>query len=459
MLSESGSNPSSFSSSLSPTSMKFTPSVSDTLLITSQNSKIFTLFVDYFETINPIIAYQSDFQEDKTQFLNFLVKIKIPTSSDPFNVLIFQHAFDKIYFSAFFFSVPDIYALNFTRKIALVLGHQDRNYLLSAVQKFKGEILKIIQKIQYTAFDIFKQDNPSNQTEEIQNIYKAFTSEVDFIKAEVSGDVSLRSLSDYVNLPEYSKIIQQTIDTAPKSQLLCNIQSRCELPTTGSVFKFGNYQNLYEFMSYVQSPDVNNAAIHMLDLVDSDTLYHSIFSILAGKTLIIKSADNYNEAISLGRRFTSFVPFFRESYFITKQSLSVAESLQYSIAVVSSFPSETKGSVSLIDLDKKMYKGESCPHKSFVWTELQKEAKFNESTFLVVCYREIVKISGRLTSFLSTAKFENRENALNSLESAGFSKDDEPIFKYWLHCAANKQNSRPILPNNRSKLGIVMTAL
>lgn len=451
---ESSSASSSISPSFSPSSMKLPTSSPETSLIVTSSSKFFCFLLDYSKDTNPEIIYSSDFPDDKTLFINFLSKIKI-SMTQSFDPIIYQHAYDKIYFTSFYFLVCDSKSPTSLRKLAIIVGNQDRSFLINAQQKFKKDILKLIQQIQHSSLEIYKKENPNENQEFLSKLNIPNNGNTSSL---FTDNIRPQTLVEFINFPDLHKILQQIIDSAPRSSFLSYIQLRCELPSIGSTFKFGKFQNLYDFMSFIQSNEVNSSLIRMLDLVDSDTLFHCIFSILSGKTLVIKSSDT-ESATSLGRRFTLFVPFYTESYFTVAESLTVVESLKYSIAVVNNFPSEIKSAVSLLDLDSKMYKGESCPHKSFVWSELKKQSKFNEATFLTTCYREIMKVSGKFATFLSISKLNNREDAMKGLSQAGFSKDDEPIFKYWVQCASNQQNSRPILPNNRSKLGIVITAL
>ena len=48
---------------------------------------------------------------------------------------------------------------------------------------------------------------------------------------------------------------------------------------------------------------------------------------------------------------------------------------------------------------------------------------------------------------------------MSALKEAGFTKDDKPIIKYWLHCYFNHQKLRPILMNNMSRGGLTMITL
>ena len=78
--------------------------------------------------------------------------------------------------------------------------------------------------------------------------------------------------------------------------------------------------------------------------------------------------------------------------------------------------------------------------------------------FLVTMYFNVKRIAGKF-SLICNQELSQKEEVMKQLSNSSLQKDDEPIFKYWVECVSNKQDERPILPNNRSKFGIIVTAL
>ena len=466
-------SPPSMSSFSQPSSSKLPSSIPDSSAAVLSNSNFFSLILDVENQEKPIIVFQRDCQEDFSFLIEFISNLKIPQnySKTNFRTAVYQYSYDKTFFASFFFDIADFTLPSLHRRIVLLFGHQDRTLLVNAFNYSKKKFLNFIQKMQYVSFlQLEKHKNEINSDlltdDELKSIISNSPKFDDLtldLLDKLSNDSSTNdfSYSQFEKITYFSVLFQKDInsliDSLPKSQFLGYIQMRANLRSTGTTLHFGQFNNIPEFMSFIQTSKINSSVYRLLDLVDSGALFHSIFSILAGRTLVIKSA-NTDEAIILGKKLSIFIPFYNEKLFEIVDKITVKEALQYSIVIVKDFPPETHGELSLLDLDNRMYKGESCPHKSFVWTTGQKATKSNEASFLVTSYREVITIAGKLSIVLSNI-FNTQENISDVILLNGLQKDDEPIFKYWFACATNQQNSRPILPNNRSKFGIILTAI
>ena len=466
----SNTSPSFSGSSFSPISTKLLPSVPDSSAAVLSNSNFFCLLLGLDKEENPEIFYQKDCQDDICSLISFISKLKIPqnNSTTQFSTVSFQYSFDKTFFASFFFDIADYSSPSLHKRMVLVFGHQDRTILINAFTKHKKAFINFIQKIQYLSFiylEAHKDNNSENATitnEILEYFHSKFPKLDDTeLKQQATQSNDNTSISNFEKITHFSTILEpeltEMITNLPKSQFLSFIQMRANLRSEGTILRFGQFQTLPELMTFIQVSNPNSSVFRLLDLVDSGALFHCIFSVLAGRTLVIKSCDT-NEALSLGKRFALFVPFFEEKLFAQMDNTTIENSLKYSIIIVKDFPPETGGAVSLLDLDNRMYKGESCPHKSFVWTTGQRATRSSESSFLVTCYREVKRVAGKLAIALNN-NFDTKGELLKPITEAGLQKDDEPIFRYWVEFASNTLDSRPILPNNRSKFGVILTAI
>ena len=467
-------SPSSMSGSpFSQTSAKLPPSIPDSSTAVLSNSNFFSLIIDIENREEPFVIFQRDCQEDLSLFIDYLSKLKIPQkkSKTKFSTSLFQYSFDKTFFAAFFFDIADFTLPSLHRQLVLIFGHQDRTLLVNAFNHFKKQFLRFIQRLQYISFlqlNRHKSEiipNIISEDDILQILY--FSTKFDDLTNSLLEKLSNDSALSEFNHTQFEKItyfsvlfeaeLNILIDSLPKSQFLGYIQMRSILRSNGTKLHFGQFNTIPDFISFIQTPKINSSIFRLLDLVDSGALFHSIFSILSGRTLVIKSSRS-EEVLFLGKKLSLFIPFYNEHLFAQLDKITVADALQYSIVIVKEFPPEIHGELSLLDLDNRMYKGESCPHKSFVWTTGQKATKSNEASFLVTLFREVKRTAGKLSIMLSNV-FTSRDDLKDLIISNGLHIDDEPLFKYWIACASNQETSRPILTNNRSKFGVILTAI
>lgn len=85
----------------------------------------------------------------------------------------------------------------------------------------------------------------------------------------------------------------------------------------------------------------------------------------------------------------------------------------------------------------------------------------SENLFVLNMYARINLAAARFVQKL--AEMASRKKRPDSrdelLKAIGFSPEDEPILKYWMHCFFNKQKCRPVLFNNRSNEGMIVITM
>ncbi|OHT03285.1 hypothetical protein TRFO_29377 [Tritrichomonas foetus] len=240
----------------------------------------------------------------------------------------------------------------------------------------------------------------------------------------------------------------------------------------GPCFDFSHSRNQFSvfisgvFFSTNSVDDPESHNILVKSLVEKQVFSHVIFSLLSGQTLLILSKNKFSDSISLAERLQIFVPFFNPAYSIATNEIDENDCSRYSIAVSSAIIrndetnpntfSSIYNNVSILDFDKGVYTGCACPKGSFVEKKLGSGNDQSERIFLLIQYN-ILKHSAnefvtKLAEFTKESlKLRTCEKMIGSLHEIGFSKDDEPILRYWVHCYFNKQKLRPILARSEAK--------
>ena len=85
------------------------------------------------------------------------------------------------------------------------------------------------------------------------------------------------------------------------------------------------------------------------------------------------------------------------------------------------------------------------------------ESSESENLFVLNMYATINIVTARFVTKLAEMSTRKKIPSQEEiLKEAGFSAEDEPIFKYWIHCFFNKQKCRPVLLNNKSCTGLTV---
>ena len=235
----------------------------------------------------------------------------------------------------------------------------------------------------------------------------------------------------------------------PNSLLCSSLLSHSDLYETGPSFDFAGVDrqtgfSQFSFNLFHQNTEDDRFCFRKL--IDSKIFYHCAFVLLSGQTLVIKS-DNVIGAKQLGSKFSLFVPFFKPYYYLITDSITVTNSLQYSIVVTKNLVGDNKKLVSILDLNDNTYIGEECHTSSFIFTNFGKFSDVSERALMISIYSKLKALSS--SSIIAMAEFAvtstSSDRVMSALLKEGFSKHDEPIIRYWIHSYFNNQKSKPIL--------------
>ncbi|KAH0785407.1 hypothetical protein GPJ56_010818 [Histomonas meleagridis] len=429
---------------------------------------------------------------DTTAFMNAVVNTPAnPNSYDscelPITTVISKY--ESAYYIAVYTQVYDIEARGFCRSIVFVIANQSKDIIYSIQYSRQQQIMDIINKIQHPTVDCFPEDlmkfasslkktiDANLQDESISILNAKFNAlkpilahfnitEIDENQGEskhpsyfmiVNND--LRHIKVLTHFTVLEPFLYDFVSQLPVSPILATVETQVSYTEDLPSIDFGGYLNGYsQLVLEVLRDDFNLSKFKLTELVANKSFFYCAFTVLSGQTLVIRS-QNTDDAMSLAKRFSVLSPFFKPNYIARIDNANALMCLKYSIVVVKNFEQKNKSMISLLDFDNSVYSGDGCPARSFVSSTLGKGADGSESLFMLILYSSIKNIANKFITKLaeiSVGKILSKDKILEEMKKVGFSAEDEPILKYWMHCYFNKQKWRPVLMSNSSSVGYTM---
>lgn len=425
-------------------------------------------------------------------FKLFMVNTQAPTA--PLSITkpeptVVVSTYENLSYIAVYSFVLDVEAKMFQRPIVFVLANINPDIVTHVNFLYMNKILQIIEQIRKSAVDIFpgelksyacslmkcmemhpeRKEQLGKKMNELKQYLEMF--KIKDLNAEegktkppeyfllVHND--LRPLNKIANLKTIVNDLDQFISVLPTSLLCSSIAVRGDVVESDPQFSFAGVDATHGFSTlafklFSHNYEDDRYSIRSFVKKTPGIFHYCAYGLLSGQTLVIISENN-DIALSLARKFSILVPFFTPDLLVTKDTATTTECLKYSIVVLRKLVDDNAPNcVNVIDLDKNVYKGESCPLTSFVLTKLSKVVTVSERAFLIGLYSELKHISTDFVTALAlVAKTEKTpESILNELKNFGLVKEDEPIFRYWISCFFNKEKCKPILRQSGNKLGI-----
>lgn len=400
--------------------------------------------------------------------------------------------YENVYYIAIYSSIYDIDARGFSRSFVFVIANQSKNIIYAIDYGYGKEMEDFVKRIQKPTVDRF----PKKLQHLASSLKKTIDSVEDVSPILTSKYTELCKVLKYFNVNEnidenigevkpqefflilnndlkpmkkltkfylIENDLNEFISRLPVSSITATIKNQCSYIENSPALDIGGFFGNYsDFVSEVFSCDFNNSKFKLIDLVPNKSFFYCLFTVLSGQTLVIKSSQNTEEAMSLAKRFSMLSPFFKPQYLKKMDSAEAIQCVKYSIVVVKNFEPKGKNIISLLDFDNGVYSGDGCPAKTFVSTKLGNAVGSSESMFIFSLYSVIKEIANKFIIKLAglqsrVSKINLNENTLlNELKLAGFYPEDKPILKYWIYSYFNKQKYRPILFENRSSVGYTM---
>lgn len=428
--------------------------------------------------------------------------ITSPVSSNSFDFygepVVILSTYERIHYVAVYTEILDIQARGFSRAIVFVIANISSDLINNIHYIYYDKILELIYLLRKKPEIDFKHDlrefagsllklinadNEQNRQQleskysELKSILERFS--IDPIKAEESKnrDIDyfiqirhkLRDIRNLINFNELEMVFDHFIEDIDMMPYKGNLSSHATYQETRPNINFGgigteltypeavntifinNYDNLNDYDS-----DGSEEFFSLRDFVKKNVFDFCVYSLLAGHPLVIIS-NNLEAAARLGERFTIFCPFFKKSDFCVRNQIGISDCIKYGVVVTQDLIEDAdKELICVLDLDKQIYCGDSCPSNSIVKRELGKIAEKSESLFILHQLLSLKKIGNLLMNVLaefSMEKIRGREKLLLVLKGNGFAREDEPIVRYIIYAYFNKTNCRTIIPNNMSIFG------
>ncbi|KAH0790462.1 hypothetical protein GPJ56_005623 [Histomonas meleagridis] len=429
---------------------------------------------------------------DFTAFMNAVVNTPAnPNSYDSCELPIttVTSKYESAYYIAVYTQVYDIDARGFSRSVVFVIANQSKEMIYAIQYSRQQQINNIISKIQHNTVASFPQDlmkfasslqktiDANSEDDSISILRAKFDALKPILKhfniTEIDESIGetknpsyfmivnndLRPIKVLIHFTELDHTLDNFVTHLPPSPILATIENQASYEEDFPMIDFGGYFGCYSnLVLEVLQDEYNLSKFKLTELVANKSFFYCAFTVLSGQTLVIRS-QNTEEAMSLAKRFSMLSPFFKPHYVAQIDNANALMCLKYSIVVVKNFEQKNKNMISLLDFDNSVYSGDGCPARSFVSSTLGKGADGPESLFLLILYASIKRIANKFITKLaelSVGKRLQKDKILEEMKKIGFSMEDEPILKYWMHCYFNKQKWRPVLMKNSSSVGYTM---
>jgi len=326
-----------------------------------------------------------------------------------------------------------------------LIANSDRLLLLNVFSKIKYQLIDLFRDIQDLSISTFYQEHLISSESELSRIFpneaemKVICNRYPTILPE-NRDITI--ILKYHRHDEALKgIFDQVMDTYYGQ----NVVSKLDF-VTKRLIRFGPFNSLSQFYS-IQRSFFNGADLcNLKKLIPSGVLFHCIYSLISGKTLVIKSPKKDSFLINI---FSAFCPNFSKSRFIFLENAEPKDIVGFSIAWVKKFAQKFNDNTSFLDLEFKTYKGDSCPPQSFLNRGIDSCIELGDDALFFIIYRNIYNVASLFFNLSSQSFVDTCER----LGQHGITKYDEPILKYWWEC----QNcEHPIMTKNCSLYGTVL---
>ena len=473
----------------------FSISTDDALQIFPEDRKYYSALFEFSQGAPPSAFWEygkTPGISDLNRFMNTVVNIPAnPNSYDscslPITTVISKY--ESVYYIAVYTQVYDIDARGFSRSIVFVIANQSKEIIYAIQYSRRQQIMDIVSMIQHPTIERFPHDlmefaaslqktiNTNSQDESVSILNSKLSAikpilqhfnitEINEAQGEskhpshfmiVNND--LRPIKVLTQLDKIEDSLYDFVSALPVSPVIATIESQVNYEEDLPSIDFGGFLGGYSrLVADVLRDEFNHSKFKLTELVTNKSFFYCAFTVLSGQTLVIRS-QNTEDAMSLAKRFSILSPFFKPHYIAQIDSANASMCLKYSIVVVKNFEQKSKSMISLLDFDNSVYSGDGCPARSFVLSTLGRGADGCESLFVLILYSSIKKIANDFISKLaemSAGRRLQKDKVLEEMKKIGFSVEDEPILKYWMHCYFNKQKWRPVLMKNSSSVGYTM---
>ncbi|KAH0790865.1 hypothetical protein GPJ56_005286 [Histomonas meleagridis] len=452
-------------------------------LSTSETTQFYSAIFEYAQGKPPQILWDVGIPQFKSlDSFKFYIASTPFASQDEVFILkptIILSSYENFHYIALYTQLFDIEARGFSRSIAYVIVHQSSEMIQNIYYTHLQKMVDLINSLQRKTIESASHDlsiyalqlektnekYPENEPlfksklKELQLYLDCFNVKIDRTLQAEPKDVEFFSIIRNDLRPIFD-ITNFTGEFSKRFEDLHNEVSN--LSFNGHVSSLGNYResnpkicfgadNFPAFVAQMKSFSdeekltSNDEAIFEA-VFRSEVFYHCSFSILSGKTLCIISTKN-KLASYICERFSICIPFYKDNYIrIMPGTIESIDCLRYSIVVAEKINQQKGINLNVLDLDNLIYSGEKCPINSFI-----RKFDINDRTYSYNIFFKTLFLKLKTKSFAFMMKLAElgeqknlQKDKIFSKSESGFTKDDEPILRYWILSYFNKSNLRPI---------------
>lgn len=423
------------------------------------------------------IAVVSDYEAFKSYIVNAQVASSNKFSAHPQPTVVVS-TYETLSYIGVYFQIFDVEARGFTRSIVFVLANINPEIVSHVNYLYIDKILNFVEQIQAPALETFPKELTKyaaslqlciEKNESKRHLLQSKWDELakilpHFNITDISTDGAieqspdfyilihndLRPFKELTNFDKLVKLLDKFVAGLPTSLLCSSLATHANVYESDPAFGFAGVNKEYGFSTLAFSMFAKNYEddrYSIRSFFANNVFHYCAFTILSGKTLVIQSEDT-DVASALATKFGILVPFNTSREIRVLERATAADCLRYQIVVVQHLADDIGGSISLLDLDSNRYSGAGCPPQSLVFTRLAKVVSLSERAFLLALYSELKKIASefilRLAMVVDKAP-DTPDLLFDCLRGCGLSRDDEPIFRYWIACFFNHHALKPIL--------------
>jgi hypothetical protein len=429
------------------------------------NPSPYGAFFEFQQDSSPKVIWRSRSvaAAEESELLWFIVSMpQLENSADDTLIpIVYSSTFHSLYYCAFYMAIMDIEARGFSRWLCFVFASESESTVSNAMFLYRSELFRLFIGMMTEAFEIFKSQIPVFLSE-IENILSSTNPNDPSYSRLVNRAEKLTEVRDQIGIestcqtdfgPPTTYSLLSLEHELRKIETLVNMAQA--LPSIDRIIRDLMYHPLF-LLERVMSPQLkfpipiqSEALKNLRDI----TLFHCVFSLLSGKTLVIMaSANRKAEAISLFNSFCHFLLFRWEDDCLILEESEKPETLVKFALVLVTGPVETGSRlISVLNFDTGQFFGSYCPEDSSVLKLAAGKADVSACVFELKVIDALHQMRDKFVRFsiCYLTRLPRLAHELpDIMDLAGLSDADEPIFRFWMAAMANLGKRRPILLDN-----------
>ena len=434
-------------------------------VLAANSSKIYAAFFEFMQGSSPQVIWRSVSPEKAVEdaLLWFVMSTpRIPSANeDVSRPLITRSFMGCVHYIGFYISVADIESRGFSRWLCFAVASGDSSVIECVEMLYKDRFVEMLGKMFEKSWNLFGAQ------------IRPFVELIDrFLEThrETADQPLLQQLQERKEkLNQFAEKFQnRMVDRSyqPTEAALAQVNNQLRdigvliglsefIPEIESILKEADVDP-YELAYRAISPDQEFAIPKetALGLVRKDsTLLSMLFALNCGITLVIVSEESdLQNAMSLMESLSSLLIYrWSDDCVVCHEPKEPEELLGHSIVVIPSLLGNNRY-VSVFNFTTQEYKGVQCPPHSFLHKILDPmggtERDISFQLFLHYSLLDMRDKFVRFTALYLTRYPRPFHELPHLMEMNKMSKEDEPIYRFWMAVMTNKNHQKPIMLEN-----------